>query len=61
LPSIVTGIATSISACVPDSNPSSPSVSAAIATEAPTSVRPPASSVPQRARVMNLRMMFSLC
>ncbi len=59
LPPTVTGRSTSMRAWVPESSPSSPSVvsSVAFATVAPSSVMPPASTVPSRARVRNAFMM----
>jgi hypothetical protein len=59
VPLIVTGSLTSRRAWVPESSPSSPVVSAACATVAPSSVMPPARSVPRRARLMNVPMIVS--
>jgi hypothetical protein len=56
LPTMLIGAVMSARAWVPESSPSSPVVSAAFATVAPSSVMPPARSVPRRARLVNLFM-----
>ena len=56
LPTTDTGALSSTTAWVPERRPSSPVVSAAVATVAPNSVRPPAITVPQRARLTNVCM-----